>query len=310
MKKLLFLFLPITLFAQDKWSVQTDMPQATMLHAMDFDERIVVKKTKLATGIEMEYAEKGAASGIPVIFLHGITDSWHSFENTLSLLPSTIHAYALSQRGHGNSGKPLKDYAARNFAADVAAFMKQQKITKAVIVGHSMGGVVAMQLATDFPKLVSALVIVSSDPVFSDNPGMPDFMEEVNRMEGSFSRAFMEAFQLGTIYNPIDSAALALFVDESMKVPLPVFKAALNGLSDVELGRRISSITQPVLLLWGDKDSFIGLGDQQFMLRQMKNATLKVYEETGHAIHWEHGDRFVKDLLQFVQGLNNLLHHL
>lgn len=309
MKKLFFILLSLTLFAQYNGSAQ-GQSQKNLLQPAGIDESIVVKRIKLATGIEMEYAEKGAASGMPVIFLHGITDSWHSFENTMRLLPSTIHAYALSQRGHGNSGKTLKNYAAKNFAADVAAFMKQQEIGKAVIVGHSMGGVVAMQFAADYPKLVSALVVVSSDPVFSDNPGMRDFMEEVNNMQGSFTREFMQAFQLGTIYNPIDSAALALFVDESMKVPLPVFKAALNGLSDVELGRRISRITQPVLLIWGDRDVVVGLSDQQFMLNQMRNATLKQYEETGHAIHWERGERFVKDLLQFVQGINNLLHHL
>ena len=128
--------------------------------------RLSVKQITLSNGVKLEYAEQGTANGTPVIFLHGYTDSWHSFQSVLPYLPSNVHAYALSQRGHGDSDRPSTDYAMSDFAADVADFMKQLKIGPAIIVGHSMGGLIAQQFVLDHPQLSKALVIVSSAPQF------------------------------------------------------------------------------------------------------------------------------------------------
>jgi pimeloyl-ACP methyl ester carboxylesterase len=68
------------------------------------------KFVTLPTGVRMSFVERGAPDGTPVIFLHGVTDSWHSFERLLPLLPRGIRAFALSQRGHGNSSRPSSGY--------------------------------------------------------------------------------------------------------------------------------------------------------------------------------------------------------
>lgn len=63
----------------------------------------------------------GGRSGTPVIALHGVTDSWRSFEPVLPCLPSELRVIALTQRGHGASDKPAGGYRTADFAADVAA---------------------------------------------------------------------------------------------------------------------------------------------------------------------------------------------
>src|SRR5262245_29880341 len=85
----------------------------------------VVKSITLPGRVRLEYAEQGNTDGVPVIFLHGITDSWHSFESVLTYLPSSIHAFAISQRGHGDSERPTQNYSPDDFAADIAAFIKE-----------------------------------------------------------------------------------------------------------------------------------------------------------------------------------------
>ena len=110
--------------------------------------KLQVKRISLSTGAELEYAEQGINGSTTVIFLHGITDSWHSFETVFSYLPANMHAIAISQRGHGNSGRPSQGYRPIDFAADVAAFIKQKGLDAVVIAGHSMGGVNAQQFAT------------------------------------------------------------------------------------------------------------------------------------------------------------------
>jgi non-heme chloroperoxidase len=263
------------------------------------NNRITEKEINLSTGVRLQYAEQGDLSGIPVIFLHGITDSWHSFESVFSHLPSSVHAFALSQRGHGDSERPSDGYTPKHFAADVAAFIKQRKLGKVFVVGHSMGGVHVQQFALDYPELTKGIVIIDADPVIKGNPGMPEFYQEVMKMGETISWAFMNDFQKATLSKPIDSAYYKLLVDEGTKVPARVFKSALTGLLDVDFSERLHEIKVPVLMFWGNKDSFFLFKGQEVLLNNIKNAKLVVYN-TGHALHWEEPEKFTADLLHFL----------
>ncbi len=75
-----------------------------------------------------------------MLLLHGVTDSWLSFERVLPYLPESINATALTQRGHGDADRPATGYRTRDYAADVAAFLDAVGLGAAVIVGDSMGG--------------------------------------------------------------------------------------------------------------------------------------------------------------------------
>jgi pimeloyl-ACP methyl ester carboxylesterase len=63
----------------------------------------IMKSVELPNGVRLPYVEQGDPSGVPVLLLHGITDSWYSFEPVLPHLPESIHAFALTQRGHGDA---------------------------------------------------------------------------------------------------------------------------------------------------------------------------------------------------------------
>lgn len=87
--------------------------------AGDFlSKRRETRSIELDTGVTLRYVEHGEPSGVVVIFLHGLSDSWLSFEPVLEHLPCWIRAFALSQRGHGDSDRPARGYAPREFAAD------------------------------------------------------------------------------------------------------------------------------------------------------------------------------------------------
>ena len=81
------------------------------------------KFASLSTGVRIEYVEQGKADGVPVIFLHGVTDSWRSFERVLPLSPPGIHAFALSQRAHGDTSRPTSGYRFAGMSADLLAFL-------------------------------------------------------------------------------------------------------------------------------------------------------------------------------------------
>lgn len=258
---------------------------------------------QLSTGVKLEYVERGNETGTPVIFLHGISDSWHSFEKVLPLLPSSIHAFSVTHRGHGNSSKPAAGYHPKDFAADIAAFVQQKKLGSAIVIGHSMSGVIVQRFALDYPQLLKGLVIIASDPVVKQNPGMPQFISEVEKMDGAVERSFMVEFQKATLSKPIDSSYFELIVDESMKMPLTAFKAAFKGLVDVDYVGELKNIKAPVLILWGDADAFFKADGQELLKKNISHAKYITYKGTGHAIHWEEPVKFAADITSFVNSI-------
>lgn len=255
----------------------------------------------LTTGVKLKYVEQGDPGGIPLILLHGFTDSWHSFEMVLPHLPSDLHVFALTQRGHGDADKPAAGYHPQDFAADVAAFMRQKHLNKAIIAGHSMGGMVAQQFALDHPEMVKALVIAASDASFTDNPGVPEFSAAINVLPEEVSAEFVSEFQQYTCAQPIDTVYYNLLVKESMKLPGSVWKAAMNGMLETDLSGRLKKIGSPVLILWGNKDVFCTKEDQEKMIARFHDVNFITYAGVGHALQWEQPKRFADDVSVFIR---------
>src|SRR5688572_24775744 len=304
MKKIVTLLLMIAITGSSHFSAA--QMTLNLLYDGIADEPIgvnlAIKTIRLPNGIELEYAEQGIFTGTPIIFLHGLSDSWHSFESVLAVLPQNIHAFAISERGHGNSDRPLAGYTMKDFAGDVAEFVKMQNLKSVYIVGHSMSGLVALQFALDYPQLTKGLVLIDSDADFNDNPGMPEFYQESLQLEGAIDKKFMDEFQKSTLAKPINPDYYNLLVAEGMKVPANVFKAAFTGMMTADLTAELKNIKMPVLIFWGDRDNFCFLKDQDHLLRGIPHAKFLMYENTGHALHWEEPVGFVNDLVGFVTG--------
>ena len=260
----------------------------------------VLKSVRLSNGVHLEYAEKGTSTGTPIIFLHGITDSWHSFDMVLPLLPASLHAYAISQRGHGNSDRPVSGYKPEDFASDVADFMDKLKIESAIIVGHSMGGTAAQRFALDYSQKTKGLVLIGSFASYKDRPVIDELRAIIAKLEDPIDPAFVEEFQKSTLYNPIPASSLQTFVNESMKVPARVWKSAGDGMLTVDYSKELEKVSIPTLIMWGAKDGYVPEADQHIMKAAIKNSSLLIYNETGHAIHWEVPERFVNDLVDFI----------
>lgn len=269
-----------------------------------FDSKaLAIKTIRLSTGVQLEYAEQGMPGNTPVIFLHGFTDSWHSYETVLTHLPSSVHAFALTQRGHGHSSKETSRFHPKDFADDVAAFMKAKHLDKAIIAGHSMGGVIAQQFVLDHPALVKGVILIGTDPAFGNNPGMPEFTQEILNLSDPVDYGFAEAFQYSTIATPMDSAVVRLYINETLKVPATIMKAILSELMKVDYAPDLHKIRQPVLVVWGDKDLICPRDGQDQFMKSIRHANLLVYEGIGHAVHWEEPKRFADDVVTFIATL-------
>jgi non-heme chloroperoxidase len=264
----------------------------------------VVKSVTLSTGVTLPYVEQGDPSGVPVVLLHGLTDSWRSFEPVLPYLPRSIHAFALTQRGHGDASRPAAGYRPRDFAADVVAFLDSQGLESAVVAGHSMGSTVALRFAIDYPERTRGLVPMGTFVRYRTNLVISEFWETVvSGLEDPIDWSIASEFQESTLAGPISPSFLEIAIAESLKVPARVWRSAFAGLLEDEHVARLDSIAAPTLLIWGDQDAFVPESDQETLLATIAESRLEIYRGTGHAVHWEEPARFAADLLAFVERL-------
>jgi pimeloyl-ACP methyl ester carboxylesterase/tetratricopeptide (TPR) repeat protein len=253
----------------------------------------------LKTGVRLRYAYQGDPNGEPVILLHGFTDSWFSFSQVLPLLDQKYRVYTLDQRGHGQSDRPVGGYAMEQFAADVVAFMDAMKISQATIVGHSMGSFVAQHVAVEAPERVKRLVLMATATSVHTNELVQQLQREVNALTDPVPQKFVHDFQVSTAFQPLSNEFFHTVLQESMKLPAHVWREVMAEMMSPDAGVQLKKIKAPTLVLWGDKD-FFPRSEQDALVSGLPNAELKVYKDTGHALHWERPQEFATDLQAFI----------
>jgi non-heme chloroperoxidase len=257
----------------------------------------------LSTGVSLHYAERGDRRGEAILFLHGYSDSWFSFSRMLPLLSPEYHAFALTERGHGDSDKPECCYTLEDFAADVDAFMDAVGIEKATLVGHSGGSFMAQGVALSYPHRVSRFALIGSATTLLNNEGVRELGKEMLALEDPVPPEFVREFQESTIYYPVPEEFLETVVSESLKLPARVWRDYWQGVVlTVDHAAQLMEIDVPTLILWGEQDALFPREEQERLAAGIPGATLKMYPETGHAVHWERPEWVVRDLEAFIKN--------
>jgi non-heme chloroperoxidase len=263
---------------------------------------VQLSTTQLATGVSLHYAEQGAQSGEAIIFLHGYTDSWFSFSRVLPLLSPSYHTFALSERGHGDSDKPECCYTLDDFAADIDAFTEAVGIEEATLVGASGGSFMAQRVTLDYPHRVSRLVLISSAATLLDNEAVMGLGEEMLALEDPISPEFVREWQEVNVYQTVPDEFFEKMISESLKIPARVWRDYWEGVVLApDHASRLREIEAPTLIIWSEKDAVFSREDPERLAGAIPGATLKVYPETGHAVHWERPEQFVRDLEAFIK---------
>jgi non-heme chloroperoxidase len=147
-------------------------------------------------GVVLHGAQSRGGGGEPLVLLHGYSDSWRSYLPLMRELPSSMRLVALSQRGHGDSSKPTAAYGTEVMARDLARVMDHLGIARAVVVGHSMGSLVAQRFAQDHADRVSRLVLIGAFASLKGNPGAEALWRDaISTMTDPVPPAFARDFQ-------------------------------------------------------------------------------------------------------------------
>ena len=245
------------------------------------------KFADLSTGVRLAYVEQGPRDGLPVIMLHGISDTHRSFDLVRPLLPNTWRIFAVTQRGHGLSDKPDEGYAMGDFARDAVAFMNAVGVERAVVVGHSMSTAVTLRTAADYPERVAGVVLMGAFAHFRDTPTMAELKAAAADIGENCGREFSQAFQESTLANPIPPNYLETVVNESLYMPGHAWRGAVQGLIDFEPIEAAQKIQAPAAIIWGDRDAYCPRQDQHELRAALRSSRLFTLSAVGHALHWE-----------------------
>ena len=255
----------------------------------------------LPNQIRLPYVEQGDPSGVPVVFLHGFAGSWRDFQRVLPLLATSIHAIALTQRGHGDASHPATDYRLGHFAADLLAFVDTLGLQKVVIVGHSMGASVALRFAIDNAERVQGLVPASPRASMRDRPGLLELWEStISTLTDPVDPGYVKSFVESTFVRPVPEAYLQATLQEAQKVPAHVWKGVFGSALEADLVAGLDGIRAPTLLVWGAEDATVPQVDRDTIAGAISGSRQIIYPGVGHSPHAEDPDRFVADLVAFL----------
>jgi len=265
----------------------------------------ILKSVRLPNQVELPYVEQGDPSGVPMLLLHAVADSWHTFEPLLACMPDCIHAFAPTQRGHGDASRPKASYRISDFKADLVAFMDAIHLEAAVIVGGSSGGFVARRLAIDHPDRTLGLMLLGSPASLHDKPSVQELWEStISKMNDPIDPDFVRELAASIIARPIPQEFFETIVRENMKVPAFVWRATFEGIMKDDSFGELYKIKAPTLIIWGNQDKIIPRSDQEALATAIPGSRLVVYPDAGHAFYWEEPDRVASDLVAFIEASN------
>lgn len=216
-------------------------------------------------------------SSTPLIFIHGASGDHRHFRPQLEALKDSYTCFGLDLPGHGQSSGPTPE-TVDQYARAVTGWMRDMELPPSVVVGHSMGGAIALTLALNNPAVVDRLIIIGSG---AHLPVSSAFLEELRA--GAFNKDFLDwAFWLETDREWVEWAKRELF-NPDPALAYNDFKACSN----YDVRPQITRIRQPSLVLCGEGDKLTPVSLSRELADSLPQANLELIVRSGHMVTLE-----------------------
>ncbi len=275
----------------------------------------VLIKTATVHGRPMTYAEAG--EGSVLLLIHGIAGEWENWREVIEPLAHRHTVIAPDLPGHGASAPGGGDYSIGAMASSLRDLLVTLGHERVTLVGHSLGGGVAMQLAYQFPEMVERLVLVSSGGLGPEVslilraaalPGADPFISVTaglgQRVGGPIGRGLTA---IGLRPNADVAEVLRGYGSLTDPERRAAFLATLRSVIGTG-GQRVDATDRlylaellPVLIVWGARDSIIPVRHGEDAHRAIPGSRLEVFDDVGHLPQLEAPGRFIAVLERFLR---------
>ncbi|MFP4693945.1 MAG: alpha/beta fold hydrolase [Halothece sp.] len=246
---------------------------------------------------------QGGKGEIPILLLHGFDSSLMEFRRLFPKLTPITETFAVDFFGFGLTDRPLDiPVTPENIKAHLHSFWQQLIKRPMILIGASMGGAVAIDFALTYPEIVHKLVLLDSAG-FAGGPAMGKLMiPPLDRLATSFLRnvKVRQKISENAYYDRRFASEDALYCS-MLHLAHPNWSKALISFTKSGgynfLSSRISQITQPTLIIWGEEDKILGTKDAIKFEKTIPNSKLVWIPESGHVPHLEKPDLTAEAIL-------------
>jgi len=239
--------------------------------------------------------------GQSLLFIHGLGSSTQDWDLQIKEFSKSYQVITFDLRGHGQSDKPSGPYSLPMFATDTAGLLKSLDVKSAHVVGLSLGGGIAFQLAIDYPALVKTMVIVNSAPElvvrsFKDRMGVWQRFAIV-RLLGM--RKMGEVLSKRLFPKDEHESLRTTFVESWAKNDPRAYQDAMRAMVGWSVTDKLGSINCPVLVITADQD-YTPVAIKEEYTKLIPNAELVIIPDAHHATPVEQPEKFNTVLMDFL----------
>lgn len=268
-------------------------------------------------GHELSYVDSG--SGPVVLFIHGILGSQRQWAHLVDKVDDDHRVVVPDLFGHGDSAKPTGDYSLGAHAATLRDLLDHLGIERVTLVGHSLGGGIAMQFYYLFPERVDRLVLVASGglgrevnlvlraatlPLAEQVLGVLASAPVLERAEALGRGARKVGWRPGADIGAIWHGFTSLGDRESRRAFLATTRAVIDlGGQSISAHDHLADVTPvPTLIVWGSRDRMIPAWHALSAQRAVPGCQVELFERAGHFPHLDDPDRFARVLRDFMSA--------
>lgn len=297
-------------------------PRIASFDELDYGLRV---ETADVGGTELAYVDMGEGPQT-LVLIHGLGSYMPAWSNNLAPLAADARVIALDLPGYGRSDKPNAPYSMRYFVAKVRGLLETLEVDNPVLVGHSMGGQIALTYALMYPDEVRALVLASPAGLETFEDGEAKWLAQAVTPEFTClaSNEAIYSRHVGNFHAMPKEAEFMVEDRVAMKSAseFPQYCLAVSrsvaGMLDGPVHDRLPTVSVPTLVTFGKNDNLIpnpflhGGSTQRLAEREAKRipgADVVVLPKAGHMAHFERANAWNAEVLQFVRALPPVPEH-
>jgi pimeloyl-ACP methyl ester carboxylesterase len=266
--------------------------------------------TVKANDINIYYETAG--TGEPLVLISGLGYGLWQWHKMIPLLAEHFQVIVFDNRGAGGTDKPSGPYNVQMLAADTVGLLEAIDVDKVIIMGHSMGGFVAQEIAINYPQYVSKLVLSSTNFGGPNHvPVTPEAMQVLSDRSGDPVDLVKRGVAIATApgFTEANPAILQELIDYRLSNPVPpeAYQAQMGvgmGLLSEEAAfeKRLKNVTVPTLILFGEHDKVVPPANAELLDKELPNSTVKILPDAGHIYPMEVPEAATQAVVEFAKS--------
>lgn len=278
-----------------------------------------IKTVKLDNGIEVAYQEAGKSSTTPLLFIHGLGSYMRGWDKNFDVLSKTKHCFRIDLPGYGKSSKADYESGMSFYAQIIVQFCSQLKLKKVVLVGHSMGGQIAVTTALLYPQLVERLILVDPAGFETFNDTQKQLLKSLttpSAIQNTPDERTKQNFAVNFFKGTPDDAQF-MINDRFLMKNSPEFETYCGIVSrnvsqmlEEPIFLKLKNVQQPTLVFYGANDVLIPNrflnptltteGVAQTGAKEIPKAEVVMLPNAGHFAMWDQPELLNQKIILFL----------